>query len=126
MSKRKETSTNNLNRQALNEFCGMVYTLDILGGRWKMLILYKLEIRKRRFSELRDELPNISERMLTLVLKELEKNHLIKRLVYAEVPTRVEYELTESARMLSPVWHAMEQWGDDHKKVYGEVTEDVV
>lgn len=123
MSKRKESSTNSLNRQALNDFCGMVYALDLLGGRWKMLILYKLEVRKRRFSELRDELPNISERMLTLVLKELEKNHLVARLAYAEVPVRVEYELTKYARTLSPIWHAMEQWGDEHKRIFGEVAQ---
>lgn len=118
MSKRKETSTNSLNRQTLNDFCGMVYTLDLLGGRWKMLILYKLGLRKRRFSELRDELPNISERMLTLQLKELEAGGLITRNAYAEVPVRVEYELTEWALRLSPVWYAMEAWGDSHKEAF--------
>jgi DNA-binding HxlR family transcriptional regulator len=118
MSKRKETSTNSLNRQVLNDFCGMVYTLDLLGGRWKMLILYKLGLRKKRFSELRDELPNISERMLTLQLKELEAGGLITRNAYPEVPVRVEYELTGWARQLSPVWYAMEEWGNSHKEAF--------
>lgn len=118
MSERKETSTNNLNRQILNDFCGMVYALDMLGGRWKMLILYKLNLQTKRFSELRDELPNISERMLTLQLRELSNAGLIKRTVYAEVPARVEYELTEWAQRLSPVWYAMEAWGDAHKEAF--------
>lgn len=121
MSARKETSTNNINRHVLNDFCGMVYALDVLGGRWKMLILYKLNLRRKRFSELRDELPNISERMLTLQLKELSNAGLIKRTVHAEVPVRVEYELTEWAQRLSPVWYAMEAWGDAHKEAFEEV-----
>lgn len=120
MSRRKENSTNNLNRQLLNDFCGMVYAIDLLGGRWKMLILYKLEMGRKRFSELRKELPNITDRMLTLQLKELEKAHLIKRTVYPEVPVRVEYELTKSAKVLSPVWHAMEKWGDAHREEFGD------
>ncbi|MVT08264.1 winged helix-turn-helix transcriptional regulator [Chitinophaga tropicalis] len=115
MSRRKENSTNSINRQVLQDFCGVVYTLDMIGGRWKMLILYKLGLRKKRFSELKKELPNISERMLTLQLKELEKDNLIIRTVYPETPVRVEYELTESAKVLSPIWHAMEKWADAHR-----------
>lgn len=120
MSNRKENSTNSLNRQVLNAFCGVVYTLDLIGGRWKMLILYKLGLGRKRFSELRKHLPNISERMLTLQLKELEKDHLIVRTVYPEVPVRVEYELTEQARVLSPIWQAMEKWGDAHRERFGD------
>ncbi len=96
----------------------MVYALDVLGGRWKMLILYKLNLKRKRFSELRDELPNISERMLTMQLKELGNAGLINRTVHAEVPVRVEYELTDWAQRLSPVWYAMEAWGDAHKEVF--------
>ena len=80
-----------------------------------MLILYKLEMGRLRFSKLRRKLPNITERMLTLQLKELEKNGLILRMVYPEIPVRVEYELTDSAKKLSPLWHAMEKWGEEHK-----------
>ncbi|SFE07281.1 transcriptional regulator, HxlR family [Chitinophaga sp. CF118] len=122
MSRRKENSTNSLNRQLLNDFCGVVYALDLIGGRWKMLILYKLGMGRKRFSELRKELPNVTERMLTLQLKELEKNHLIVRTVYPEVPVRVEYELTESAKVLSPIWHAMESWGETHRENFGDHT----
>ena len=109
-----------MNRQALNDFCGVVYALDMIGGRWKMLILYKLGLRNKRFSELRRELPNISERMLTLQLKELEKDHLIARTVYPETPVRVEYQLTETAKVLSPIWQAMEKWGDAHRETFGD------
>lgn len=121
MSKRKENSTNSLNQKALNEYCGMVYAHGLISGRWKMLMLYKLEHGPMRYSELKKKLPNITERMLTLQLKDLENNHLIIRRVYPEVPTRVEYELTDSAKILSPVWRAMEQWGDDHRARYAKL-----
>jgi len=117
MSKRKPTSTNTINRETLIGFCGAVYAIDILAGRWKLLILYKLEGRVLRFGELKKRLPNITDRMLTLHLQELEKNGLIVRTVYAEVPPRVEYHLSESARQLAPVWKQLERWGLDHKAV---------
>ena len=116
MSKRKENSTNNLNRKTLSEFCGVTYVLDLIGGRWKLLILYKLEVKKMRFSDLKRTLPNITERMLTLHLKGLEKEKLIKRSVYQEVPVRVEYELTETGLSLSPIWHALDDWGIQHRE----------
>ena len=104
-----------MNREHLVNFCGMIYAVDILGGRWKLLILYKLEKRTKRFSELKKHLPNITDRMLTLHLQELEKHGLIIRTVYAEVPPKVEYELSESARLLAPIWKQLEQWGEMHK-----------
>ena len=116
MSKRKESSTNSINREVLNNFCGVTYALDMLGGRWKMLILYKLEKRNLRFSELQKRLPNITGRMLALQLKELERDRLVERQVYPETPVRVEYNLTERALALSPVWHALEDWGDRHRE----------
>ena len=117
---RKENSTNNQNRKQIQAFCGMVYAHDLINGRWKMLILYKLEKRVMRYNELKKLLPNITERMLTLQLKALEKDHLIDRSVYPEVPVRVEYKLTESARILSPIWQAMEKWGDAHRNQHGD------
>ncbi|AYB29918.1 winged helix-turn-helix transcriptional regulator [Chryseolinea soli] len=116
MGKRKSTSTNNLNRETLIDFCGMVYAVDILGGRWKLLILYKLDGRTLRFSELKKLLPNVSDRMLTLHLQELEKNGLVIRTVHAEVPVRVEYRLSESARQLAPIWKQLEHWGHAHRE----------
>lgn len=115
MARRKLTSTNTANREKLISFCGMTYAIDILGGRWKLLILYKLEGRVLRFTELKKHLPNITDRMLTLHLQELEKNGLVVRKVYAEVPPRVEYQLSESAMQLAPIWKQLEQWGLGHK-----------
>jgi DNA-binding HxlR family transcriptional regulator len=116
MAARKPTSTNTRNREALDSFCGMTYALNLLGGRWKLLILYKLEKRPRRFSELKKTLPHITDRMLTLQLRELEHDGLIARTVYAEVPPRVEYALTPSALALSPIWKGLEAWGDAHRQ----------
>jgi len=115
MGKRKLTSTNAINREKLIDFCGMIYAVDILGGRWKLLILYKLEERTLRFTELKKRIPNITDRMLTLHLQELEKNGLVVRTVYAEVPPRVEYQLTESGKRLIPVWQQLEHWGLQHR-----------
>lgn len=115
MYKRKESSTNQQNRQALQDFCGMVYAHDMISGRWKMLILYKLANAPLRYGQLRDKLPNITERMLTLQLKELERDKLVARTVYPEVPARVEYTLTASAQVLRPIWLALEEWGNQHR-----------
>lgn len=115
MSKRKVSSTNTENLKNLLNFCGVVYAVDVLGGRWKMIILYKLEKHTLRFGELKGRIPDISDRMLTLHLQELEKDGLITRTVYPEVPPRVEYSLTESARKLAPIWQQLEQWGLEHR-----------
>ena len=122
MGKRKPTSTNTMNRERLIEFCGMVYATDILGGRWKLLILYKLEGRTLRFGELKKRLPNITDRMLTLHLQELERDGLVVRAAYAEVPPRVEYQLSESAGQLAPIWKSLEQWGHAHRAVMDKET----
>jgi DNA-binding HxlR family transcriptional regulator len=117
MTKRKTTSTNALNMQKLIDFCGMMYAVDILGGRWKMLILYKLGNRTLRFSELKKLIPNITDRMLTLHLQELEKNGLVVRKAYAEAPPRVEYHLSESGKQLIPIWQQLESWGLQHRAI---------
>ena len=100
MSTRKITSTNNINRKKLIDFCGMMYAVDLLGGRWKLIILYKLGKGSLRFSELKKIIPGITDRMLTLHLKELEQSGLVDRTIYAEVPPRVDYRLTNSAELL--------------------------
>jgi DNA-binding HxlR family transcriptional regulator len=116
MAKIKASSTNQQNREQLNNFCGVMYAIDKLGGRWKLMILYKLEKRTLRFLELKKHLPNITDRMLTLHLRELEKDGLVHREVYAEVPPRVEYSLTDIAKELIPIWQQLEQWGLQHKE----------
>ncbi len=116
MSKRKTTSTNNINREKLIDFCGMMYAVDLIGGRWKLIILYKLAKGTLRFSELRKIIPGITDRMLTLHLQELERDGLIDRTIYAEVPPRVDYRLTTSAQSLMPIWQQLEHWGLAHKE----------
>lgn len=118
MGKRKETSTNSYNEQQIMQ-CELAYAVCKIGGRWKILIMGKLEAGKLRFSELRSQIDGITERMLTLQLRELEKEGLIKRTVYAEVPPRVEYELTEISKELIPIWRLLESWGIKHKKMKG-------
>lgn len=115
MGKRKTTSTNSINLKNLVDFCGAVYAIDVIGGRWKLVILYKLAKRTLRFTELKEHIPDISDRMLTLHLQELEKSGLVIRTAYAEIPPRVEYTLSESARKLAPIWLQLEEWGLQHR-----------
>ena len=116
MASRKLSSTNSRNREVLGDFCGINYALNMLGGRWKLLILHKLEPQTLRFSELKRRLPHITDRMLTLQLRELEQDGLISRTVFAEVPPRVEYALTASGLALSPTWQSLEAWGNAHRQ----------
>lgn len=119
MGKRKENSTNMLNEKTLME-CELLYAVCKIGGRWKLLILCKLENGKLRFSEIKRIIPQITERMLALQLRELEKDGLVKRTVYAEVPPRVDYELTDVSKELIPVWRQLEDWAVKHKKSVAE------
>lgn len=124
MSEIKETSTNFANRLALSDECPEVYASNIIGGQWTLVICSWLLNGKLRFGELKRNLPNITERMLTLQLRKLEENKIISRTVYAEVPPRVEYELTPIGYALRPVIKALESWGDEHKKFIGEPADD--
>lgn len=80
-----------------------MYALTLLSGRWKMTILHKLSKKNMRFTELKEYIPNISDRMLALHLKEMEKDGLVERNVFAEVPPRVEYKLSRNAVKLIPI-----------------------
>jgi DNA-binding HxlR family transcriptional regulator len=91
--------------------CSVATTLEMVGGRWKAPILFYLLGGTRRFGEIRRCLPGITQRMLTLQLRELEKDGVVTRRVYAEVPPRVEYSLTDLGRTLKPVLTSMSQWG---------------
>ncbi|WP_345954800.1 winged helix-turn-helix transcriptional regulator [Mucilaginibacter sp. PAMB04168] len=117
MSKIKETSTNFANKQALANECSEVHAANIIGGRWALVICSWLINGKLRFGELKRFLPNITERMLTLQLRKLEKDKIVKRTVYAEVPPRVEYELTPIGYELKPVIQELEKWGVKHKEL---------
>ncbi|SMO45812.1 transcriptional regulator, HxlR family [Chryseobacterium rhizoplanae] len=116
MGKLKENSTNNINRQYI-QGCDLSYAVCKIGGRWKLIILNKLKDGKLRFSELRNSISGITERMLTLQLRELEKENLVKRTVHAEVPPRVDYELTDIARELIPIWKQLDKWGGKHREM---------
>lgn len=114
MAARKENSTYTHNEKNLAE-CDLTYAINKIDGRWKLQILSSLENKKLRFSELRKEFPSITERILTLQLRALENDGLLKRMVYAEVPPRVEYELTEKALELTPILKQLSEWGGKHR-----------
>lgn len=94
--------------------CPVEATLDLIDGKWKAVILYHLLGDTIRFNELGRRLSKITQRMLTRQLRELEADGLIHREVYAEVPPRVEYSLTELGRSLEPVVRALWTWGDQY------------
>jgi DNA-binding HxlR family transcriptional regulator len=85
--------------------------LQVIGGRWKVVIIHYLLPGKLRFGELRRAMPSCTQRIMTLHLRELERDGLVKRTVYAEVPPRVEYELTAFGRSLEPVLKQLGEWG---------------
>ena len=112
---RKENSTNALNERKLTDSCGMAYTLNVIGGRWKPAILHRLLEGKLRYRDLKEKLRDVSERMLTLQLRELEQDGIIQRIVFAEVPPRVEYELTQKGRSLEAMLRLMSKWGEENR-----------
>jgi DNA-binding HxlR family transcriptional regulator len=91
--------------------CPAETTLRILSGRWKLLILHQLVSGVNRFGELRRALSGVSEKILAQSLRELERDGIIDRKIYAEVPPKVEYSLTASGRALKPIIDAMHGWG---------------
>ncbi len=94
--------------------CPVEATVDIIGGKWKSVILFHLLDGKKRFGELRRLLPGVTQRMLTLQLRELEADGIIDRHVYQEVPPRVEYALTDFGRSLEPILIQMRDWGEEY------------
>ena len=98
--------------------CPVSVTADAIGGKWKPLILFYLEGGTRRFGELRRLIPEATKKMLTQKLRELERDQIIRRKVYAEVPPRVEYSLTRHGESLSPILKQMSTWGEKHAARY--------
>lgn len=117
MTKIKETSTHFANKKALSDECLEIYASNLIGGQWSLAICCYLINGKLRFGELRKRLQNITERMLTLQLRKLEEDKIITRTVFAEVPPRVEYELTEIGYKLKPIIEELEKWGKEHKEI---------
>jgi DNA-binding HxlR family transcriptional regulator len=96
--------------------CPVEATLDVIGGKWKVVILFWLRDETRRFGELRRKIPGISERMLIQQLRELEEHGVVHREVYPEVPPKVEYSLTDYGRTLRPITDLMCAWGKKHMR----------
>ena len=93
------------------ENCPIESTLQVIGGKWKGVILYHLLDGKKRFSELKRFMPTITQRMLTKQLRELESDGLVHRKVYAEVPPKVEYSLAELGETMEPILIEIYKWG---------------
>jgi len=102
--------------------CPVEVTLDLIDGKWKGIILYHLQEGRLRFGELRKRMPGITQRMLTKQLRALEEDDLITRQVFAEVPPRVEYALSETGLRLRPVIDALKRWGEDHRARQQQLT----
>ena len=96
--------------------CDVEATLSVIGGRWKPILVCHLLDGRKRFGELRRLTPNATERMITLQLRELEADGVVERHVFAEVPPRVEYELTDFGRTLETLLTLMQEWGRDFKE----------
>jgi DNA-binding HxlR family transcriptional regulator len=96
--------------------CPVEAAIDVMGGRWKPLILWWLSQRTHRFGELRRAMPGITEKMLTQQLRELEKDGIVSRRVYPTVPPKVEYSLTKYGRSLKRALRAICEWGRLHMK----------
>lgn len=91
--------------------CAMDITMRYIGGKWKTVVLWYLKTDKKRFSELKKLIPNITEKMLSLQLKELEKDGIESRKLFPEIPPRVEYGLTPFGKTLIPMLEEIAKWG---------------
>ena len=102
--------------------CSVEAAIGILDGKWKSIILWHLLTEDTlRFGEIRKRIPNVTQRMLTNQLRELEEDGMIHREVYPQVPPKVEYSLTPLGRSLRPILLALKAWGDEHLDLYGQV-----
>lgn len=99
--------------------CPVEATLTLIGDKWKVLILRDLMPGTKRFGELKKSIGNVSQKVLTAQLRAMEENGLVHRQVYAEVPPRVEYSLTDLGRSLKPILDSMWAWGEGYQKQQG-------
>ena len=100
--------------------CPVATTVQLIGSKWKLLILRNLLVRPWRFNELKKSLEGISQKVLTDSLRSMEADGIITRTVYPEVPPRVEYALSELVESMRPIIGAMEQWGIQYKSTINE------
>jgi DNA-binding HxlR family transcriptional regulator len=108
MRKNKDFNPNN---------CPVTYCLNRIGGKWKPVLIHLIRKGCNRFSMLQKAIPDISKQMLVNQLRELEDDNILRRIVFAEIPPRVEYELTELGLSLLPVIEVMEQWGSSQMEL---------
>lgn len=97
--------------------CPVETTLMLIGSKWKVLILRDLLPGTKRFGELKRSIGNVSQKVLTAQLRDMEEKGLVNRKVYPEVPPKVEYSLTELGRSLKPILDAMQEWGNGYKEM---------
>lgn len=102
--------------------CSVAVTLDIFNDRWKLAIIWHLLDENKRFKELHEDISEITQKTLTVKLKELEEKKIINREVFAEVPPKVVYSLSEAGNRLKPILDEMYKWGIDYVQEFGEVT----
>lgn len=104
------------NQEDIRHTCPIEVVSNILGGKWKSLILFKLLDGTIRFNELHRKIPCVTRRILTLQLRELEKDGLVHREVYHQVPPKVEYSLTETGESLREILLSLKEWGIEYLK----------
>ncbi len=110
------------NAEKLNELpaCPVETTLTIISDKWKVLILRDLMTGTKRFGELKKSIGNVSQKVLTSQLRQMEESGVVSRKIYPEVPPRVEYSLTDLGRSLKPILDAMQNWGEGYKEILRE------
>ncbi|WP_129595768.1 winged helix-turn-helix transcriptional regulator [Anaerophilus nitritogenes] len=113
-----------MNKEFLNIKCNVGLAHQIIQGKWKLVILYVLSSEILRFGQLHKALPDIRQGYLTQQLKELERDGLIHREVYKQVPPKVEYSLTDMGKAFIPILQAMEVWGTHYRKCLEETSSD--
>lgn len=109
-----------LTKEELPE-CPVATTVELIGSKWKLLILRNLQMRTWRFNELKRDLSGISQKVLTDSLRSMERDGIVIRTVYPEVPPRVEYSLSALGKSMLPIIDAMAEWGREYKKMLNRV-----
>lgn len=108
--------------------CTVALAIDVIGGKWKPLILWHLRDEALRFGELKRRLTTVTQKMLTQQLRELEEDGLVHRHIYTQIPPKVEYSLTEHGKTVIPILEMISKWGGSYcssKKAYNENTPDL-
>jgi len=104
--------------------CALDITMDYIGGKWRAVVLWYLMKERKRFSELKKVIPDITEKMLSIQLRQLEKDGLVERHVFAEVPPRVEYTLSKSGESLITILNELASWGRNKGYTEGKLVKD--